>query len=58
MTINTEHWVPACGETEKPFEINGYRLLYMWNKHTAEHAYLNLGTDIFLTDEEVTEIFP
>lgn len=47
------NWFPACGGTEVPFMTrNGYRLLYCWQPSTGRHAYLNLGTDIILTDEE------
>ena len=46
-------WVPACGGTEVPFTTrNRYRLLYCWQPSTGRHAYLNLDTDIILTDEE------
>ena len=55
-TINKDRWVPACGGTEVPFTRGNYRLLYMWNQTTGEHTYLNLDTDIFLTDEEAFEI--
>lgn len=52
-----QYWVPACGGTEKPFKSrSGVRLHYMWNPGTGEHAYLNLDTDIFLTNEEAFEI--
>ncbi len=58
MTINKDRWVPACSGTEKPFNVGNYHLCYMWNQVTGEHAYLNLATDIFLTPQEVSEIFP
>lgn len=46
-------WLPACGGTEVPFETrSGRRLLYCWQPSTGRHAYLDLGTDIILTDEE------
>ncbi len=46
-------WVPACQGTEVPFQTrNGFRLLYCWQASTGRHAYLNLDTDIILTDEE------
>lgn len=50
-------WVPACGGTETPFTTKGYRLLYVWNTATGKHAYLNLDTDIILSDSEAIEIF-
>lgn len=47
------NWVPACGGTEVPFNTRtGRRLLYCFQPSTGKHAYLDLGTDIFLTDEE------
>ena len=46
-------WVPACGGTETPFTTRtGKRLLYVWQATTGRHAYLDLGTDIILTDDE------
>jgi hypothetical protein len=55
-TDSREQWIPASGGTETPFKArNGMTLLYMWNKLTGEHAYLNTGTDIFLTNEEAAE---
>ena len=47
------NWVPACGGTEQPFTTRrGFRLLYCWQPTTGKHAYINLDTDIALTDEE------
>lgn len=47
------NWVPACGGTEVPFNTRtGRRLLYCWQPSTGRHAYLDLATDYFLTDEE------
>jgi hypothetical protein len=46
-------WVPACGGTETPFTTRtGRRLLYCWQPATGNHAYLDLNTDLILTDEE------
>lgn len=46
-------WTPACGGTETEFKTrNGHRLLYVWQQSTGRHAYLNLDTDIVLTDDE------
>lgn len=48
-------WYPACGGTEVPFYArSGARLLYCYQPSTGSHAYLNMDTDIFLTDEEAT----
>jgi hypothetical protein len=46
-------WYPACGGTETPFRArSGKRLLYCWQPSTGNHAYLDLDSDMFLTDEE------
>ena len=55
-TVNRDQWVPANGETETPFTArNGQRLWYMWNRVTGEHAYLDVNSDVFLTQDEVEE---
>ena len=47
------NWLPACGGTEQPFTTRrGFRLLYCWQPATGNHAYINLDTDIVLTDTE------
>ncbi len=47
------NWVPGGGGTEVPFETrSGRRLLYCWQPSTGRHAYLDMGTDMILTDEE------
>jgi hypothetical protein len=52
-TINRDSWVPACGGTEVPFPTrSGRTLLYCWNAATGQHAYLDVGTDLILSDEE------
>jgi len=51
--LDRENWYPACGCTEVPFlSRSGLRLLYCWQPSTGKHAYINLDTDIALTDEE------
>ncbi len=46
-------WLPASGGTEEPFTSRGgRRLLYCWQPSTGRHAYLDLGTDLILSDEE------
>lgn len=48
-----DRWVPANGGTETPFTSrSGIRLLYCWNPHQRKHAYLNVDTDMILTDDE------
>jgi hypothetical protein len=50
---NTMEWLPACGGTEVPFTTRtGRRLLYVWRPGTGDHAYLDLNTDVLLTDAE------
>jgi hypothetical protein len=47
------NWFPANGGTEEPFTARtGRRLLYVWQPTTGRHAYLDLGTDLILTDNE------
>lgn len=49
-------WFPAAGGTEVPFySRSGRRLLYCWQPSTGRHAYLDMGTDMFLTDQEAWE---
>jgi len=46
-------WIVAAGGKEEPFIArSGARLIYVWQPATGKHAYLNLGTDIILSDEE------
>jgi hypothetical protein len=47
------NWFPACDGTETEFKTrSGMRLLYCYQPSTGNHAYLNLDTDIILTDQE------
>ena len=47
------NWFPACGGTETPFNTRtGRRLLYVWQPTTGQHAYLDLATDLILSNEE------
>ena len=48
-----DSWLPACGGTELPFKSrSGKRLQYVWQPSTGQHAYLDLDSDIILSDEE------
>jgi len=47
-----DRWVPACGGTETPFVARGRRYLYCHNFRLGRHAYLDLGRDVILTDDE------
>jgi len=47
------NWFPACDGTETPFvSRSGKRLLYCFQPSSGRHGYLDLGTDIILSDEE------
>ena len=53
QTTTKDNWIPACGGTEQPFTSRtGRRLLYCWQPSTGRHAYLDLGSDLILSDEE------
>jgi len=48
-----DSWVPACGGLEVPFKSrSGKRLQYVWQPSTGQHAYLDVDSDIILSDEE------
>ena len=48
-----DQYIPACNGTETPFKTRtGRILLYCWNPATGHHAYLDIQTDIILTDQE------
>ena len=47
------HWYRACRGNQGPFvSRGGHRLLYCWQPSTGRHAYINLDTDIALSDDE------
>jgi hypothetical protein len=51
----SDNWIPACGGTEVPFKTRtGRVLLYCYQPSTGNHAYLDCGTDLILSDEEAT----
>lgn len=48
-----DNWRPACGGTEVPFTSrSGKRLQYVWQPSTGHHAYLDVESDLILSDEE------
>jgi hypothetical protein len=50
------NWFPACDGTEVPFTTRtGKRLLYFYQPTTGHHAYLDLGSDIILTDDQAQQ---
>jgi hypothetical protein len=62
LEINLNHesrrdeWIPASGGKETPFKTrSGKVLLYCWNPHQERHAYLDVGADIILTDDEASD---
>lgn len=53
VACNSDLWVPAHHGTETEFTSRtGKRLLYCYNPRLGRHAYLDLGSDIILTDDE------
>lgn len=51
------NWVPASNGTEVPFFTrSGHRLLYCYQPATGRHAYLNVETDLILSDEEASTL--
>lgn len=51
------NWVPASGGTETPFRTRGgATLLYCFNPRSGKHAYLDVGSDLILTDEEARNL--
>jgi hypothetical protein len=50
-------WVPASNGTEEPFTSrSGARLLYCFQPRSGKHAYLDLGTDLILTNQEASNL--
>jgi hypothetical protein len=48
-------WIPGTGET--PFTSRGgVLLLWCWQPSTGNKAYLDVRSDLFLTDEEARNI--
>lgn len=52
VTMKRDAWVPACGGTETPFLACGKRILYVYNPKQHKHAFLDLGSDMVMTDDE------
>jgi hypothetical protein len=47
-----DQWVPGCGGSEVPALVHGAWFLYCFNHKQRRHAYLNMSTDMILSDEE------
>lgn len=46
-------WIPACGGSEVPFKTrSGRTFLYCYQPSSGRHAYLDVGTDIIMSDDE------
>jgi len=55
--LPADAWRPANNGTETVFTSrSGVRLLYCWQPSTGKHAYLNVDTDIILTDDEAAAL--
>jgi hypothetical protein len=47
------NWYPACGGTETPFlSRSGRRLLYCFQPSSGAHTYIDVSTDMVLTEDE------
>jgi len=55
--VPNNSWLPASGGHEDPFTLNGKRLLYCFNLAESRHAYVDLDSDMVLTDEEALRLF-
>jgi hypothetical protein len=50
------NWFPACDGTETSFFTRtGRKLLYCYQPTTGRHAYLDVQTDLILSDEEAQQ---
>lgn len=47
------NWVVACGGTEPVMIVKSRKVQYMWNRKSLEHAYYDLGRDLFLNDDDL-----
>jgi len=51
----TDIWLPGSGGTETAFTSrSGVRMLYCYNPGQNRHAYLNIDTDIIMTQDEAS----
>jgi hypothetical protein len=51
-TMKLDAWVPACGGTEEVFTVHGKRFLYCYNPKQHKHAYLDVDSDMIMSDED------
>jgi hypothetical protein len=52
VTMNLDIWVPACGGTEEISLVRNKRILYCYNPKTKKHAWLDVDSDMIMTNEE------
>lgn len=53
LPAKADSWVPANGGTETVFTSrSGIRMLYCWQRSTGQHAYINVDTDMVMSNEE------
>jgi hypothetical protein len=50
-----DDWTPASNGTEPVFTTRlGVRVQYVWQPSTGAHAYLNLDTDMIMSDAQAS----
>ena len=53
VALHVDNWLPACNGTETPYYTrSGRRVLYCWNPATGEHGYIDMNSDILMTQSE------
>lgn len=53
VSMKLDAWIPANGNSEVEFvSRSGIRMLYCFNPSTGDHAYINCGTDMVMSDED------
>jgi hypothetical protein len=56
VSMKRDMWVPACGGTETPFIVCGKKVLYCYNPRQNKHAYLDMSSDMIMSDEEYSNL--
>lgn len=51
-TSHEDFWKPAGNGSETPFSRDGRTYLYVYNRHTRKHGFLDLVTDIVIDDRD------
>ena len=52
ISMKLDNWVPACGGTEEIMVVRNKRILYCFNQKQNRHAYLDVDSDMIMTDDE------